>query len=482
MLCHADSIGVFQVESRAQMSMLPRLRPREFFDLVIEVAIVRPGPIQGDMVHPYLRRRMGLEPVTHPKGLEDVLKHTYGVPLFQEQAMKIAMIGAGFTAGEADGLRRAMATFKRNGDIDRFEKKFIAGMVANNYERDFALRCFEQIKGFSDYGFPLSHAASFALLVYVSAWLKRFYPEVFACALLNSQPMGFYAPAQIVRDAQNHDVELRPVDVNHSDWDCTLEPASDDGRRALRLGFRQVKGLAETEIRDKLVAQRLALFRWPAELQHRTGLSRGALERLADADAFRSMGLDRRQALWAVKGLEHVKPETPLPLLAPLAAGSPELPAPLPAMGLGEQVVEDYRATGLSLKRHPLALLRPELAARRILRNAQLATAPPSGLVKIAGLAIVRQQPATASGVIFMTLEDETGIANIVVWRKVFERFRPVVMGAKLVEVTGRLQREGEVIHVVAGRLTDLSPLLRRLGDPVLDAPVELRIESRDFR
>jgi error-prone DNA polymerase len=482
MLCHADSIGVFQVESRAQMSMLPRLRPRVFFDLVVEVAIVRPGPIQGDMVHPYLRRRMGLEPVTYPKGLEDVLKHTYGVPLFQEQAMKIAMIGAGFTAGEADGLRRAMATFKRNGDIDRFEKKFIAGMVANNYERDFALRCFEQIKGFSDYGFPLSHAASFALLVYVSAWLKCFYPEVFACALLNSQPMGFYAPAQIVRDAQNHGVELRPVDVNHSNWDCTLEPIGDDGRRALRLGFRQVKGLAEVEIRDKLVAQRHGPFRWPAELQHRTGLSRGALERLADADAFRSMGLDRRQALWAVKGLGYVKAETPLPLLAPLAAGSPEPPAPLPAVSLGEHVVEDYRATGLSLKRHPLALLRPELAARRILPNARLATVPLSGLVKIAGLAIVRQQPATASGVIFMTLEDETGIANIVVWRKVFERFRPVVMGAKLVAVTGHLQREGEVIHIVAGRLTDLSALLRRLGDPGLSAPVELRIESRDFR
>jgi error-prone DNA polymerase len=297
MLCRADTIGVFQVESRAQMSMLPRLQPREFFDLVIEVAIVRPGPIQGDMVHPYLRRRMGLDPTVHPKGLDEVLKRTYGVPLFQEQAMKIAMIGAGFSAGEADGLRRAMATFKRNGDIDRFEKKFIAGMVANGYERDFAIRCFEQIKGFSDYGFPLSHAASFALLVYVSAWLKCFHPEVFACALLNSQPMGFYAPAQIVRNAQDRGVELRPVDVNHSDWDCTLEPIGGTGRRALRLGFCQVKGLAEMEIKEKLVARRGAAFRYPAELQHRTGLPRAVLERLADADAFRSMGLDRRQAL-----------------------------------------------------------------------------------------------------------------------------------------------------------------------------------------
>ena len=482
MLCEADTIGVFQVESRAQMSMLPRLRPREFFDLVIEVAIVRPGPIQGDMVHPYLRRRMGLEKVDHPKGLEEVLKPTFGVPLFQEQAMKIAMIGAGFTAGEADGLRRAMATFKRNGDIHRYEQKFIAGMLANGHERDFAVRCFDQIKGFSDYGFPLSHAASFALLVYVSAWLKCFYPEVFACALLNSQPMGFYAPAQIVRDARNHGVDVRPVDVNHSDWDCTLEPTAEDGRRALRLGCREVKGLAEKEVKDKLMAKRSAPFRWPAELQHRTGLSRGALERLADADAFRSMGLDRRQALWSVKGLGDTGPEAPLPLLAPLAAGIPEPPAPLPAMGLGEHVVEDYRTTGLSLKRHPLALLRHELAARRILPSAQLLVVPPAKLVKVAGLAIVRQQPATASGVIFMTLEDETGIANIVVWRKVFERFRPIVMGAKLVEVAGRVQREGKVIHLIADRLADLSPLLRRLGDPGLSEPTDLRVESRDFR
>jgi error-prone DNA polymerase len=388
------------------------------------------------------------------------------------------MIGAGFTAGEADGLRRAMATFRHNGDIHRFEKKFIAGMLANGYAQDFATRCFEQIKGFSDYGFPLSHAASFALLVYVSAWLKCFRPEVFACALLNSQPMGFYAPAQIVRDARDHGVEVRPVDVNHSDWDCSLEPTS-GARRALRLGFRQVKGLAETELREKLVAARTAPYRWPAELQHKSGLSRGALERLADADAFRSMGLDRRQALWAVKGLPEAEE---LPLLAPLAGAVPSLPAALPAMGLGEHVVEDYRATGLSLKRHPLALLRDALGARGVLPNAQLLATPPAKLVKVAGLAIVRQQPATASGVIFMTLEDETGIANIVVWRKVFERFRPVVMGARLVEVTGRVQREGAVIHVVADRLADLSPLLRGLWDPGKTEAEELRVVSRDFR
>jgi error-prone DNA polymerase len=481
MLCHADSIGVFQVESRAQMSMLPRLRPREFFDLVIEVAIVRPGPIQGNMVHPYLRRRLGVEPTVYPRGLEDVLKPTFGVPLFQEQAMKIAMIGAGFTAGEADGLRRAMATFRHNGDIHRFEKKFIAGMLANGYEQDFAARCFDQIKGFSDYGFPLSHAASFALLVYVSAWLKRFHPEIFAGALINSQPMGFYAPAQIVRDARDHGVEVRPVDVNHSDWDCTLEPTSPPGRPALRLGFRQVKGLSQEEIETKLVAGRTGHFRWPAELQHRTGLGRAALEKLADADAFRSMGLDRRQALWAVKGLLDGGAPA-LPLLAPLAGDFPEPPATLPAMGLGEHVVQDYRAVGLSLKRHPLALLRAALAERRILPNAQLATSPAGKLVKVAGLVLVRQQPASASGVIFMTLEDEAGVANIVVWRKVFERFRPVVMGATLVEVLGRVQREGEVIHVVADRLADLTPLLRQLWDPGLTDPKNLQVASRDFR
>jgi error-prone DNA polymerase len=482
MLCSADTIGVFQVESRAQMSMLPRLRPRKFFDIVIEVAIVRPGPIQGNMVHPYLRRRTGQEEAVSPPGLEEVLSYTCGVPLFQEQAMKIAMIGAGFTAGEADGLRRAMATFRHNGDIHRFEKKFIDGMIANNYQRDFAERCFDQIKGFSDYGFPLSHAASFALLVYVSAWLKCCHPDVFACALLNSQPMGFYAPAQIVRDARHHGVELRPVDVNHSLWDCTLEPGTDGNHRALRLGFRQVSGLAKEEIEERLVARRQAPFRWPAELQHRTGLSRGALEKLAAADAFRSMGLDRRQALWAVKGLEAGGAQANLPLLAPLAGAFPEPPAALPNMGLGEHVIEDYRATGLSLKRHPLALLRHDLAARRISPNAELLATPAAKLVKVAGLVLVRQQPGSAKGVIFMTLEDETGVANIVVWRKVFERFRPIVMGARLVEIVGRVQREGEVIHVVADRLVDLSPLLRRLADPGLSTSAELRVESRDFR
>jgi error-prone DNA polymerase len=528
------------------MSMLPRLKPREFFDLVIEVAIVRPGPIQGDMVHPYLRRRMGLEPPQYPRGLEEVLGRTYGVPLFQEQAMKIAMIAAGFTAGEADGLRRAMATFRRNGDIVRFEEKFIAGMIANDYEPDFARRCFEQIKGFSDYGFPLSHAASFALLVYVSTWLKCFHPEVFACALLNSQPMGFYAPAQIVRDAQAHGVEVRPADVNLSDWDCTLETTSDgDKRRALRLGFREVKGLAQVEIEEKLVARRGIGFSSVANLQYRAHLSRRALEHLADADAFRSLGLDRRHALWAVKGLRDyassrsapqkagesplvevrsrvlrqaqdevnrdwplpraikngphpelverrasgfAKPsdrlvDTSLPLFAPLAGESPREPAVrLPPMGLGEHVLQDYRTTGLSLKEHPLALLRGMLEDRRILPNGRLRDINAGKTIRVAGLVLIRQQPGSAKGVIFMTLEDETGIANIIVWRKTFERFRPIVMGARLVQCEGPEQREGEVIHVVAHRLIDLSPLLRRLSDPAASRPEELTVQSRDFR
>jgi len=521
MLQRADTIGVFQVESRAQMSMLPRLKPEKFFDLVIEVAIVRPGPIQGNMVHPYLRRRMGLEQNDYPPGLKEVLERTLGVPLFQEQAMQIAMLGAGFSGGEADGLRRAMATFRRNGDIQVFEEKFIAGMRANGHDADFARRCFDQIRGFSDYGFPLSHAASFALLVYVSAWIKCLHPDVFAAALLNSQPMGFYAPAQIVRDARDHGVEVRAVDVNHSQWDCTLETADgesalptpsfprkressapgeieetslgprfrgDDGegvagtsgRCALRLGFREVKGLAEAEMKRLVESRGDRAFRSVAELRHRGGLSRAALETLAEADAFRSLELDRRQALWAVKGLRE---EEVLPLFLPLAgAGMAEPAAALPEMSLGEQVAEDYRTVGFSLKQHPLALLRPELNGRRILSHARLRSTPAKALVKIAGLVLVRQQPGTASGVIFMTLEDETGIANLVVWRRVFERFRRVVMGAKLVQCEGRVQREGEVIHVVAERLSDLSPLLKRLWHPAERARADLRVQSRDFR
>jgi len=463
MLCHADSVGVFQVESRAQMTMLPRLKPRAFYDLVIEVAIVRPGPIQGDMVHPYLRRRSGEEPVSFPSAaLADVLGKTLGVPLFQEQAMRIAIVAAGFSPAEADRLRRAMATFRHSGEIHRFRRLFIEGMTKNGYDQDFAERCFQQIEGFGEYGFPESHAASFALLVYVSAWLKRFHPEIFAAALLNSQPMGFYAPAQIVRDAAEHGVAIRAVDVNESDWDSTIE----DG--ALRLGLRQVKGLAEADA-QRLVAARQKPYRTPGELARRADLKRGALERLAAADAFRSLGLDRRQALWAVKGLE----DEALPLFAALADdGAPE--PSLPAMGLGEHVAADYVTVGLSLKRHPMALLRQTFDRARIAPAARLKELRNDGRVKVAGLVLVRQRPSSASGVIFMTLEDESGVANLVVWPPVFERFRRAVMAGRLVECEGRLQREGEVIHVIAERLSDRSELLSRLAHGA-DIPVASR-------
>ncbi len=483
MLCKADSIGVFQVESRAQMSMLPRLKPRCFYDLVIEVAIVRPGPIQGDMVHPYLRRRNGEEKVTFPsKELRDVLGKTLGIPLFQEQAMKIAIVAAGFTPAEADGLRRAMATFRRAGTIRTFRRKLIEGMVRRGYEKKFALRCYKQIEGFGTYGFPESHAASFALLVYVSAWLKRHYPDVFACALLNSQPMGFYAPAQIVRDAREHGVEVLPVDINHSLWDCTLEPLPNGPRMALRLGFRQVKGLRQADA-ERIAAARKGGYAGMNDVWRRAAVGPAALETLARADAFRSLGLDRREALWAVRGLGPA----PLPLFA--AAGASEAPeprvpeagaggdenaapaapspaaSPLPAMSLGEHVTEDYRSLHLSLKEHPVALLRESLKARGYRPCAALKGWPKDERVSLAGLVLVRQRPGSASGVIFVTLEDEGGIANLVIWPGVFEANRPVVLKSRLMGVTGKVQREGEVIHVVAERLVDLSPLLSTLAD-----------------
>ena len=475
MLCKADSIGVFQVESRAQMTMLPRLKPRNFYDLVIEVAIVRPGPIQGDMVHPYLRRRNGEEAVDYPsEALRNVLEKTLGVPLFQEQAMKIAIVAAGFTPSEADGLRRAMATFRHTGTIRNFERKLIEGMVANGYERDFAERCFRQIEGFGEYGFPESHAASFALLVYVSAWLKHYYPEVFAAALLNSQPMGFYAPAQLVRDAKEHGAEVRPVDVNLSDWDCTLEPGGGErpafaeaaaGKMALRLGFRQVKGLSEDDA-EALVKARANGYGDPLAIWRRAGLKASALEALARADAYRSMGLDRRQALWAVKGLPDLaKAGAPLPLFA--AAGEEERGAEpevtLPEMALSEQVIDDYASLRLSLKAHPVSFLRAGLAADGAVENARLAELPDGAPVKVAGLVLVRQRPGSAKGVIFTTLEDETGVANAVVWTHVFQRYRKVVLKASLLGVVGKLQREGLVIHVVADRLIDLSARLEEL-------------------
>jgi error-prone DNA polymerase len=412
------------------------------------------------MVHPYLRRRSGKEAVSFPKPeLEQVLGKTLGVPLFQEQAMRIAIVAAGFTPDEADQLRRAMATFRHVGTIHNFEAKLIEGMVARGYERDFAERCFRQIEGFGSYGFPESHAASFALLVYVSAWLKCHHPAVFACALINSQPMGFYAPAQIVRDAREHGVAVRPVDVNYSDWDCTLEAA--EGGHALRLGLCQVKGLAQAD-GERLVAGRGNGYAEPLALWRRAGLAPAALEALARADAFASLGLDRRRALWAIQGLGPA----PLPLFA--AAGELELgeepEVALPVASLGEQVVEDYSSLRLSLKRHPVALLRGRLAGEGRMPAERLTTLGHGKTVSVAGLTLVRQRPGTASGVIFLTLEDETGIANIVVWPTVFERFRRILLTATLLAVEGQLQREGLVIHVVAERLIDLSPLLQDLG------------------
>ncbi len=484
MLCEGDSVGIFQVESRAQMSMLPRLKPRCFYDLVIEVAIVRPGPIQGDMVHPYLRRRDGIEAVVYPsEELRQVLGKTLGIPLFQEQAMKIAIVGAGFSPAEADQLRRALATFRRMGDIHQFEERFIAGMTDRGYGQDFAERCFRQIEGFADYGFPESHAASFALLVYVSSWLKRHYPASFACALLNSQPMGFYAPAQIVRDAREHDVRVLPPDINESAWDCTLEPVRPTGRNpeaaALRLGLRQIKRFAEADA-NRLVAARDndgGRFTDVAALA-RSGIGRSALETLARADAFRSIGLDRRQALWAVRGIDDAPA---LPLLDQIESAPDDAPAVLPAMALGEHVADDYRTLRLSLKAHPLALLRAGLADDGYVPCSTLVTARSGAPVAVAGLVITRQRPGSAKGVLFVTLEDETGVANLVVWSSVYERFHRAALGAGLMGVRGSLQREGQVIHVVAEQLCDESHRLTYLDDP--NAAVSaLAVASRDFQ
>ena len=467
MIQKADTVGVFQIESRAQMSMLPRLRPESFYDLVIEVAIVRPGPIQGDMVHPYLRRRQGLEPVEYPsEALRKVLEKTFGVPLFQEQAMKIAIVGAGFSPAEADRLRRAMATFRRTGDIGDFRDKFIAGMVANDYTVDFAERCFKQIEGFSDYGFPESHSASFALLAYASAWMKCHYPDVFACALLNSQPMGFYSASSIVRDFRDHGGEVRPADINYSNWDHTLEDAGAGKRNmmALRLGLRQISGLRE-DAAQQMINARSDGFKSIRDLYIRAGVDMRALHRLAHADAFRSMGLDRRNALWAIKGLSgHLnKPSAveDLPLFAP--AAEPATPfqedeaVALPDLLSGEHVIEDYEALRLSIKAHPVSFIRDQLQARKAVSAAMLQDIPDKARVEVAGLVLVRQRPGTASGVIFMTLEDETGIANIIVWPKVYEKFRRVVLGARMVSVKGVLQKEQGVIHIIAGRLVNLT-------------------------
>jgi error-prone DNA polymerase len=535
MISRADTLGVFQIESRAQMSMLPRLRPRSFYDLVIQVAIVRPGPIQGDMVHPYLRRRNGLEPVTYPnEAIREVLEKTLGVPLFQEQAMRLAMVAAGFTPGEADQLRRAMGAWRRPGLIEQFRHKLISGMLARGLSQPFAEQVFQQIRGFGEYGFPESHAASFALLVYASAWLKRYYPAAFAAALLNSQPMGFYAPAQIVRDAREHGVCVLPADVNHSHWDCTLEPVpavglaparrgklaegrasggeggpaagegsvAPDGRAAraaaiqrrrqpaLRLGLRLITGLPRAAVERLVAAREAGPFASVYDLARRANLSRAVLVRLAQADALGSLAGNRRQSLWEALG-EH---GTELPLLAAarvaegkgsvaegtggvagrataLVERGAEPAPPLPAMPPFEEVLADYHTTGLSLKGHPLAFLRGALQRLRVVRACELARLRHGRFVRVAGLVLVRQRPGTARGITFVTLEDESGTANLIVRPEVWERYHRAASTATALLAHGRLERHGPVIHVLAGKLEDLTEVSARLTS-----------RSRDFR
>ncbi|HYN13905.1 MAG TPA: OB-fold nucleic acid binding domain-containing protein, partial [Burkholderiales bacterium] len=442
MIQRADTIGVFQIESRAQMSMLPRLRPENFYDLVIEVAIVRPGPIQGGMVHPYLRRRRGLEPVVYPSpAVREVLERTLGVPIFQEQVMQLAMVAAGFTPGEADRLRRSMAAWKRRGGLEHFEEKLKNGMQKNGYSAGFADAIYRQILGFGEYGFPESHSASFALLVYVSSWLKRHHPAVFCAALLNSQPMGFYAPSQLVQDARRHGVEVRPPEVNASEWDCTLE----DG--ALRLGLRMVKGLSEAAGKQ-VVAGR------PYASVFQLGLNQKDLRCLARAGALQSIAGHRRLAHWEAAGAGR-RP----PLDVPAIERRPELAPPRE----GEEIVADYASLGLTLGRHPLALIRGRLKRLNVLNSEELKSKPHGSSAKVAGLVTCRQRPDTASGVVFVTLEDETGCVNVVVWRNVGERQSSELLGARLLGVQGSIERDGEVVHLVARRLTDYSALLGAL-------------------
>ena len=487
MIQRADTIGVFQIESRAQMSMLPRLRPANFYDLVIEVAIVRPGPIQGGMVHPFLRRRQGMEPVTYPSpAVESVLSRTLGVPIFQEQVMQLAIVAAGFTPGESDQLRRSMAAWRRKGGLEKFEQRLVDGMALRGYTEAFARQIYQQILGFGEYGFPESHAASFALLVYVSSWLKHYEPAAFAAALLNSLPMGFYAPAQLVADARRHGVEVRPVDVTTSDWDCTLEYekvgsettfrlADQDSApppekssltllsAALRLGLRMIAGLTEAGARRIMAARAARPFEDVADLAHRAALDRRDLAALADADALAALAGHRHGATWDVAGVEK---------LPPLLAGATfdDNDAALPSPTEGQDIVADYRRVGLTLRRHPVALLRRRLDERRMLSAAQVAAAPHGRFVRTAGIVIGRQRPDTASGVIFVTLEDETGVVNVIVWRDVQERQRREVLGSRLMAVHGKVEREGIVVHVLAGRLADLTPMLG-----------ELPTKSRDF-
>lgn len=484
MICQAETVGVFQIESRAQMSMLPRLRPRCYYDLVVEVAIVRPGPIQGQMVHPYLRRRMGIEPVEYPnQAIRQVLARTLGVPIFQEQAMRLAMVAAGFTPGEADQLRRAMGAWRRTGVIDQFRQKLLDGMQARGLSREFAERVMQQIRGFGEYGFPESHAASFALLVYVSAWLKYHYPAAFTAALLNSQPMGFYPPAQLVRDVRRHGVTVYPVDVNFSQWDCTLEkidpadsapspppsrpphrartpPLSAPSPWALRLGFRLLRGLPEKQAQRIVQARRTGPYGSLTEFARRTRLSRAALQRLSHADVFGSLGLDRRQALWQVLAQEDRRVD--LPLFEHQVAD--ESPLDLPQMGSRDEVFSDYLATGLSLKGHPMAFYRQRLHDLKVLPLEQLDELPNGATVQVAGLVILRQRPSTARGITFVTLEDETGVANLVVRQHVWHRYYTVARRSPAWILRGRLERRWSVTHLIVHRIEDLRRGLRGEG------------------
>ncbi|WP_116654694.1 error-prone DNA polymerase [Pelagibacterium sediminicola] len=494
MIRKADTLGTFQIESRAQMSMLPRLKPRTYYDLVVQVAIVRPGPIQGDMVDPYLRRREGLEQVEYPRPeLERVLGKTLGVPLFQEQAMRVAIECAGFTPGEADLLRKSMATFKHTGGVSKFRDKLITGMVANGYEQDFSERTFRQLEGFGSYGFPESHAASFALIAYASAWLKCWHPDAFCVALLNSQPMGFYAPAQIVRDARDHGVELRPICANASRWDCTLEPTGNEARFAVRLGLRMVKGLANAHAAAIVAARADQPFASVEDLWRRAGVPVAALVHIAEADGFRPpFGLARREALWAIKGLRDEE----LPLFAAASAREgqtvSEISEPsiaLRPMAAGREVVADYSHTGLSLRRHPISFLREDLRKRRMVSCAEAMGARDRRWLETAGIVLVRQRPGSAKGVMFITIEDETGITNVVVWQKVFAQYWRVILSSSMIAVRGRVQREGEVVHLVVHRIVDLSRDLASVGQrdvatvgqqgPEADS---IRVKARDFR
>jgi error-prone DNA polymerase len=483
MLCKGDSIGVFQVESRAQMNMLPRLKPRRFYDLVIEVAIVRPGPIQGDMVHPYLKRRSGKEKVEYPapspkhgpeNELRSILERTLGVPIFQEQAMRIALDAARFSPQEANQLRKAMATFRSRGMMDAHEDKMVGRMIERGYDEEFSRRCFGQIKGFGEYGFPESHAASFAHLVYISSWLKCFYPAVFTAALLNSQPMGFYAPAQLVRDAREHGVEVREVDVNFSDWDCTLEPVK-PGEYAMRLGFRLIDGMKQSES-HRIVSRRDRPFETVEDMKECTGLRVAVLERIASADGFRSMGLDRRQALWDVRALKNA-PDLPLFTFTEQRDEGCEADiVKLPPMPLSEHVVSDYQTTRLSLKAHPLHFLRSGLDAQKYVSAARLRSIKNGQRVKLAGVVLIRQRPGSAKGVCFITLEDETGVANLVIWPNIMEKYRSVIMGARLMEVHGIIQMDEDIIHIVAQKIVDASHKLRSLSDNMLE-PISARAD-----